>query len=100
MRYAISISLPIVLALILLPVIAFAIPVDPSWIAGVYDDADGDDIVSLVYETAGVAAASLGSGLLLSRSSNASLVSGPGTIHGFPPHQFTRGPPPPAALVL
>jgi len=51
MRQAISISLPIVLALILLPVIAFAVPVDPSWIAGVYDDADGDDIVSLVYET-------------------------------------------------
>jgi len=51
MRRAISISPPIVLALILLPVIAFAIPVDPSWIAGVYDDADGDDIVSLVYET-------------------------------------------------
>src|SRR5262245_637916 len=48
---AISISLPIVVALILLPVIAFAVPVDPSWIAGVYDDADGDDIVSLVYET-------------------------------------------------
>jgi len=48
---AISISLPIVLALILLPVIAWAIPVDPSWIAGIYDDADGDDIVSLVSET-------------------------------------------------
>jgi len=48
---AMSLSLPIVLALILLPVIAFAIPVDPSWIAGIYDDADGDDIVSLVSET-------------------------------------------------
>src|SRR5262245_3457311 len=51
MQHAISISLPIVLALVLLPVIALPIPVDPSWIAGVYDDADGDDIVSLVYET-------------------------------------------------
>jgi hypothetical protein len=50
MRRAISISLPIVLAVILLPVIAFAIPPDPSWIAGVYDGADGDDVVSLVYE--------------------------------------------------
>ena len=48
---AISISLPIVLALILLPVIAWAIPVDPSWIAGIYDDADGDDVVSLVSQT-------------------------------------------------
>src|SRR5258705_10246345 len=50
MRRAISISLPIVLAVILLPVIAFAIPPDPSWIAGVYDGTDGDDVVSLVYE--------------------------------------------------
>jgi hypothetical protein len=51
MRRAISISSPIVLALILLPVIAFAVPPDPSWIAGIYDGADGDDIVSLIYET-------------------------------------------------
>ena len=47
---AIATYLPIVLALILLPSIAFASPPDPSWIAGFYDDADGDDIVSLVYE--------------------------------------------------
>jgi len=43
--------LPVVLALILLPAIAFASPPDPSWIAGIYDAADGDDIVSLLYET-------------------------------------------------
>jgi len=43
--------LPVLLALILLPAIAFASPPDPSWIAGIYDGADGDDIVSLVYET-------------------------------------------------
>ena len=48
---AICTLLPIALALILLPVIAFASPPDPSWIAGIYDGADGDDIVSLVYET-------------------------------------------------
>ena len=52
MRRPISISLPIVLALILLPVMAFTIPADPSWIAGLYDGADADDIVSLIYETA------------------------------------------------
>src|SRR5512132_2010460 len=39
-----------IVALILLPAIAFAGPPDPSWIAGVYDGADGDDVVSLVYE--------------------------------------------------
>ena len=87
-------SLPIVMALVLLPAIAFSSPPDPSWIAGIYDGADGDDVVTSVYETAGVGAAWLGFVLPLSRSSNASLVSGPGTILGFPPQQFTRGPPP------
>ena len=87
------------MALVLLPAIAFASPPDPLWIAGIYDGADGDDVVTFVYETAGVGAASLGSVLALSRSSNASLVSGLGTLHGFPPQQFTRGPPPPSALV-
>src|SRR5215472_4131976 len=40
-----------IVALILLPAIAFASPTDPSWIAGIYDGADGDDIVSLVDDT-------------------------------------------------
>lgn len=51
LRQAIAATLPIVLALILLPPLAFASPPDPSWVAGIYDGADGDDIVSLVYET-------------------------------------------------
>jgi len=50
---AVPFFLPIVLTLILLPLIAFASPPDPSWIAGVYDGADGDDIVTFVYETSG-----------------------------------------------
>jgi len=49
---AMAASLPIAAVLILLPAIAFASPPDPSWIAGIYDGADGDDIVTLVYETA------------------------------------------------
>src|SRR5262249_27653178 len=53
---AISTSLPIVLTVILLPAIALASPPDPSWIAGIYDSADGDDIVSLVYETSAASA--------------------------------------------
>src|SRR6516165_5371856 len=51
MRQAIAAALPVVLAVTLLPVIAFASPPDPSWIAGIYDGADGDDIVNLVYES-------------------------------------------------
>jgi len=55
-RQAIATGLPILLSLILLPAIAFASPPDPSWVAGFYDGADGDDIVSLVYETSGATA--------------------------------------------
>jgi hypothetical protein len=58
-RRAITVSLPTVLALILLPAIAFASPPDPSWVAGIYDGADGDDVVSLVYETSAAHAAAL-----------------------------------------
>jgi len=57
MRQAIAAALPIVLALILLPPLAFASPPDPSWAAGFYDGADGDDVVSLVYETSATNAA-------------------------------------------
>jgi len=52
-----SVLLSVVLALVLLPTIAFASPPDPSRIAGIYDGADGDDIVNLVYETSAVSAA-------------------------------------------
>src|SRR5215831_16595935 len=52
-----SVLLPVVLALILLPKIAFASPPDPSWIAGIYDGADGDDVVNLVYENSAASAA-------------------------------------------
>jgi len=52
MRPAFTAFLPTIVALTLLPAIAFASPPDPSWIAGIYDGADGDDIVSLVYDSA------------------------------------------------
>ena len=46
-RRAIFTSLPVVVALFLLPAIAFASPPGQLWIAGIYDGADGDDIVTL-----------------------------------------------------
>src|SRR5215470_5377844 len=95
-----STLLPVVLALILLPAVAFASPPDPSWIAGIYDGADGDDIVTLVYETAGVEAASTRPVPPLPRSSEIPTVSSPSTIHGLPACQFTRGPPVPLALIF
>ena len=51
--------LPLVLVLPLLPVIAFASPPDPSWIAGIYAVADADDIVILAYETTTTSAPAL-----------------------------------------
>jgi len=95
-----STLLPVVLALILLPAVAFASPPDPSWIAGIYDGADGDDIVSLVYETAGVEAAARQPVPPLPRSCEIAVVSSPSTIHGLPACQFTRAPPAPPALIF
>src|SRR5882724_7810994 len=31
--------------------LAYATPVDPTWIAGIYDDADYDEVVSLLTDT-------------------------------------------------
>src|SRR5262245_64810483 len=76
-RRAIFSSLPVLVALFLLPAIAFASPPDQLWIAGMYDGADGDDIRTLVYETAGVEPASTRPVPLLPRSPEISLVSGP-----------------------
>ena len=37
-----------------LPALAQASPPDPSWIPGIYDDADFDDVVGLVMQAAAV----------------------------------------------
>lgn len=55
----VNLILSIAVALVLLPAIAFASPPDPSWIVGIYDDADGDDIVTLIAQTAAAVATSL-----------------------------------------
>ncbi len=34
--------------------LAYASPPDPSWIRGIYDDADGDDVVGLIMAGAGL----------------------------------------------
>lgn len=43
----------LVLAMAGLPPLAHAIAPDPSWIAGIYDNADGDDVVALVTAASG-----------------------------------------------
>jgi hypothetical protein len=41
-------ALLVAIGLALLPALAYASPADPSWIAGVWDGADSDDVVILV----------------------------------------------------
>ena len=95
MRRSISISLPIVLAVILLPVIAFANPADPSWIAGVYDGAEGDDVVCLVYEAS---AANTAVPSYLGPHSCLLAVSLEDIGRNVPDRYFTRGPRSPPIL--
>ena len=99
MRQGITIFLLIVVALILLPLIAFASPPDPSWIAGIYDGADGDDddIVILVYETAATNAAALAKSGLLPCLPGISLER---ILHSSPGARFTRGPRSPPGSVF
>src|SRR5262252_2730420 len=97
---AIFASLAISVALIVLPTIAFASPPDQLWIAGIYDGADGDDIVTLVYETAGVEAAWTRPVFRLPHLSEILLVSGPIAIHGLPACRSTRAPPTSPALIF
>jgi len=47
----------LLLAPVALPGLAHASPPDPTWIHGIYDDADGDDVVTLIASGTGHAAA-------------------------------------------
>jgi len=47
----------LLLAPVALPGLAHASPPDPTWIQGIYDDADGDDVVTLIASGTGHAAA-------------------------------------------
>jgi len=85
--------LPIVAVLILLPTIAFANPPDPSWITGIYDDADGDDSVFPDYQPIAAVAVSQQPFLSPPYLSERFLVSGPRSVDGVRAVQFARGPP-------
>jgi len=49
----------LVVALLALSPVAYASPPDPTWIAGLWDDGDHDDVVMLVTSMAAAADASL-----------------------------------------
>jgi len=44
-------AIVVLAALTVLPVAAGASPSDPIWIAGIYDSADGDDVIALIADT-------------------------------------------------
>jgi len=94
---AIYTVLQIVVTLILLPTTAFATPPDPSWIAGIYDGADGDDIVTLVYETSGCNAAGLSHVPPLSSLTEALFAS---VVHRDPSCQSTGSPRSPSTVAF
>jgi len=86
---AIYTVLPIVVTLMLLPTIAYVTPPDPWWIAGIYDGGDGDDIVSLIYETSASNAAAVSHVPPLSRLTEASFAS---IVHRGPRCQSSGSP--------
>ncbi len=77
---------------VLLP-LAYASPPDPTWIAGIYDNADYDDVVALVTDGTGVS-----SGQAPARVAHGAvarvLVVRPGpTLDRTLPARMSRGPP-------
>jgi hypothetical protein len=84
----------VVMGLALIPVIAAASPPDPAWIGGIYDAADGDEIVTLIDDQAGgtgVEGYAIGRPLQLPQ---AILQLQPCAAQDFSKQRLTRGPPP------
>jgi hypothetical protein len=94
-------SIPLIaITLALLPAIAFSSPPDPSWIVGIYDGADADDIVTLITETPVASDATLFHVSPPLCSSEILHVSEPAHGHGSPSVQLIRGPPPNPSISL
>lgn|SRR5262249_48476353 len=84
---------PIVVALILLSPVAFDSPSDPSWSVGIYNGADGDDAVSLIYEINGILATSPKRIPTLPRLLVIFPLSVPSVVGSVHRGLFTRAPP-------
>lgn len=57
------ISLAVIIALLTMTPAAYASPPDPTWITGLYDNADYDDVVVLIAEHIGVIEPGVSAGL-------------------------------------
>jgi len=91
--------LPVIVVLVLLPLIAFASAPDPAWITGVYDGVDGDDIVCMVDDIAGLNLELPSALPQLHCSFHQGLVSRSEISSGFSSGPASRGPPRPSALI-
>ena len=84
----------VAMVLALIPFFAAASPPDPTWIGGIYDAADGDEIITLIGDQAssnGVAVYVIGRPIELRQ---ALLQPEPCAAQGFSSLRLTRGPPP------
>ncbi len=54
MKLRAALAVVLVASLAVLATLAYASPPDPSWISGLYDDADFDNIIGLITSGAGV----------------------------------------------
>jgi hypothetical protein len=84
----------VAMVLALIPVLAAASPPDPAWIGGIYDAADGDEIVTLIGDQAGspgVAGYAICQPLPLPLALHEMESC---TAQGFSKQRLIRGPPP------
>jgi len=91
--------LPVIVTLVLLPLIAFASAPDPTWITGIYDGVDGDDIVTMVDDIAGLDLELPSALPQLHCSFHQGLVSRSEISSAFSSEPASRGPPRPSALI-
>jgi len=83
----------VVAAVILVPAIAFASSPDPRWLEGVCNDADGDDLLSLVDDIDATDAAYLPHMSPPPHFYKAAFTLRPSMTSSDPANRFTRGPP-------
>ena len=85
--------LVVVVAVLLVPAIAFANSSDPGWLEGTYNDADGDDLLSLVDDIVATEAACLSNMSPPPHFFRAAFTLRPSMTAFRPANRFTRGPP-------
>ena len=83
----------VVAVVILVPAIAFASSPDPLWLEGVSDDADGDELLSLVDDIVATEAACLPHTSPPPHFYRAAFTLRPSMTSSHAANRFTRGPP-------